>query len=155
MSQASVVSTNWFSANDPCAVPFRLSAGAIVDQLGICHGSSAGNNFDLGVYDSAFARLVSTGSTLAAGNNLWQFVNVTDTALEALKTYYLVGSRDNATANRTRAMGVTGSALGCNLAGVQDSATDAFPLPNPLTNMALAATVANLPLMAMAMRAPF
>jgi hypothetical protein len=59
------------------------------------------------------------------------------------------------TANRQRAYGISGSAIGVNLAGVQDSATDAFPLPDPLTNMAGAAVAAVLPLMAVAMRAPF
>ena len=155
MSQVSVVSTTWPSANDPVAIPFRLSADAVVDQLGICHGSAAGGNFDLGVYDSAWVRLVSTGSTGAVTNNTWQWVNVTDTPLVALKTYYLVGARDNVTANRQRAFGVSGTAAGCALVGMQDSATDAFPLPNPLTNMAAAAVAAVCPLMAVALRAPF
>jgi len=153
--QVSVVSNTWFSANDPVAIPFRLSAVAIVDQLGICHGSAAGGNFDVGVYDAAWTRLVSTGSTLATGNNLWQFVNVTDTALNANVLYYLVGARDNVTANRQRSYGISGTVGGCVLCGMQDSATDAFPLPNPLTNMAAAATVAVAPLMAVAFRAPF
>lgn len=155
IAQTSVVSTTWMAANDPVALPFRLSADAVVDQLGICHGSSAGGNFDLGIYDAAWARLVSTGSTLASGNNLWQFVNVTDTALSALKTYYLVGARDNVTANRQRSFGVSGTVGGCTLAGMQDSTTDAFPLPNPLTNMAAATVATVCPLMAVAMRAPF
>jgi hypothetical protein len=155
MWQVSVVSTTWPSANDPVALAFRLSAGATVDQLGILHGSSAGGNFDLGIYDAAWVRLVSTGSTAAVTNNTWQFVNVTDTPLAALKTYYLVGVRDNVTANRQRAYGVSGTAGGCALVGMQDSATDAFPLPNPLTNMAAAAVAAVVPVMAVAMRAPF
>lgn len=155
MWQASVVSTTWPSASDPVAIPFRLSAAAVVDQLGICHGNAAGGNFDLGIYDSAWARLVSTGSTAAVTNNIWQFVDVADTALAALKTYYLVGSRDNVTANRQRAFGVSGTAAGCALVGMQDSATNAFPLPNPLTNMAAASVAAVCPLMAVAMRAPF
>lgn len=153
--QVSVISTTWFSANDPVAIPFRLSSGATVDQLGICHGSAAGNNFDVGVYDAAWARLVSTGSTLATGNNLWQFVNVADTALSANVLYYLVAARDNVTANRQRSYGISGTAGGMALCGAQDSATDAFPLPNPLTNMAANATGTVCPLIAVAMKAPY
>lgn len=155
--QVSVISTTWQpAANDPVAFPFRLSAPAIVDQLGICHGSAAGGNFDIGVYSATWVRLVSTGSTGAVTNNVWQFVNVTDTALEALKTYYLVAARDNVTANRQRSYGVAGANLGCAFAGMQDSATDAFPLPDPLTNMAAASSAVTVaPLVAVALRAPF
>lgn len=131
-------SAAWHAANDPIAFPFRLSEGATVDQLCTCNGTAAGGNFDIGIYNAAWARLVSTGSTAGSGNSVWQFVDVTNTPLAANTLYYLVLVRDNITANRQRSSGAGGQAVAFALAGVQDSTTDAFPLPDPLTNMAAA-----------------
>lgn len=146
-----VASSAWFSANDPLALPFRISDGGVVTQLAVCHGTAAGGNFDIGVYDDAWNRLVSTGSTAATGNSRWQFVDVTDTGLQAFKRYFLVLARDNATANRQRTV-QGGSVANMAFAGCYDSATNAFPLPDPLTNMALVATATVPPLVAVCFR---
>ena len=146
-------SSQWFSANDPAAFPFALSEGVIVEQIGWLNGAAAGNNFDLGIYDTSFNRIVSTGSTGGTGNSVWQWANITDTAL-APGRYYLAMAIDGVTANRiNNYVAITGGAL--QFAGVLDSATDAFPLPNPLTNMAEAATITRIPVIAMATRTPF
>lgn len=149
------LSGTWTGINDPVAVPFRLSQAAIVDQLGWCNGSAAGGNFDLGVYDSAWARLVSTGSTASASNNVWQFVDVAATSLLPNVTYYLAMSSNNTTANRLRYHTLGNTIPAAALIGVFDSSTDAFPLPNPLTNMAAATVNSFIPVTAIALRAPF
>lgn len=145
----------WFSANDPVAFPFALQAAATVIQMGWMNGSSAGDNADLGIYDASWNRLVSTGSTVCSGASVWQFVNVTDTLLP-LGRYYLAFARDTTTANRTMSWApAASSATLTAFAGGYDSATDAFPLPNPLTNMAAAATCTQIPIMAFLTRTPF
>lgn len=145
-------SVAWFSANDPCAYPFRLSEPGTVKKLGWVNGTAAGGNVDIGVYSTAWVRLVSTGSTAGSGNSLWQWVDVTDTALAAGK-YYLAMSRDNTTANRCQRWGNALPVGGHTLLGTQDSATNAFPLPDPLTNMGDAATVTPIYILGIQMQA--
>lgn len=128
-------SSSWPGVNDPIGYKFRLSYPGVVDQLGVCNGSAAGGNFDVGIYDESFARLVSTGSTAGSGNNLWQWVNVADTSLLADKIYWLFVVRDNTTANRSRQLGDAASAQLSNMCGAGGSTTDAFPLPDPITNI--------------------
>lgn len=154
-SHGTPLSSAWFSANDPVALPFRLSHGGVVTQLGWVNGTAAGGNVDVGIYSDAWVRLVSTGSTLGSGNSLPQWVDVADTALAPGRLYYLACSRDNTTANRARTLSHGGAAVTVALAGVQDSATNAFPLPDPLTNMAAAATITYVPILLVAFRTPF
>lgn len=151
----SPISTGLPSANDPWAFPFRLSQGMVVTELLTWSGSSGGGNVDLGIYTSSWVRLVSAGSTAASASNTIQVINVTDTALSPSVKYYLVLARDNATANRQRSWGGALTVSQNQLAGVFDSTTNAFPLPDPLTDMALAATITQIPVMGMAGRAIF
>lgn len=120
----------WFGANSAVAYPFRMSYPVIAKQLCIYNGSAAGGQVDLGLYDSAFVRLASTGSTGGTGNNLWQFIDITDVTLLAGKLYYLAAARDNTTANRQR-FGGNGGAPGGILTGTLSGASQ-FPLPDPL-----------------------
>lgn len=144
----------WFAANDPLAVPFRTRDSMVAVRLGWVNGSSAGGNIDIGIYDASFSRIVSAGSTVGTGSNLWQWVDITDTALQPGTKYYLAMSLDNVTANRIRRYGLA-VAGAIAYAGTQDSSTDAHPLPSTLTNMAEAATAVQLPVMAIACRTPF
>ena len=147
-------SAAWVSANDPIAVPFRLPFGCVVTALGWFNGSAAGEGVDVGIYTEAFTRLVSTGAQTGAGNLVWQFIDVADTAL-APGRYYLVQSRDNVTANRNVVVGALASVALLAATGCFDSATNAYPLPDPLTNMATAATFTRVPVMGMQTRVVF
>lgn len=144
-------SGTWPSINDPVAIPFCLPYGGVVTELATENGSAAGGNVDIGIYDTSFARLVSTGSQASVGSSIWQWFNVTDTALPPGR-YYLAMSRDDVTANRQRFLNMGASAPVAAFCGVLDSATDAFPLPNPLTNMAAAATFTRAPMFAIGFR---
>lgn len=145
----------WASANDPLALPFCVQDdGMLVDRLGWLNGGSAGGNVDVGVYDTSWNRLVSTGSTGGSGSGAWQWVNVTDTYLRGGR-YYLVCSRDNTTGSRVTYYNHGSSATLLAMCGLQSSSTDAFPLPDPLTNMGAAATFAQVPVLGIGTRAPF
>jgi hypothetical protein len=140
---STLVSSAWFAANCPVAYPWVVNEPTMVYQLGWQNGPSAGDNHDIGIYDTSWNRLVSTGSTAGVTNNALQFVDVTDTLIVP-GYYYVVEAMDATTASRksgfANGLTVAGSGL-LALAGVMDSATTAFPLPDPLTNMAAAATV--------------
>jgi hypothetical protein len=151
--QQSSGSSLWASANDPVAIPFVLATPEVVTHLSIANGSAAGENFDIGIYDQNWARKISAGSTLSTGASQWQQVDVTDTPLQPGR-YYLVTVRDNVTANRGFFISATTAAV-LSLFGVKDSSTDAFPLPDPLTNMVACATATRLPLCSVGLRATY
>lgn len=145
----------WLSANDPLAIPFVLRDGVTVTHLGALNGTAAGGGFDIGVYDTAWNRKVSCGTQTGSGNSAWQFIDVTDTPLSPGR-YFLVIVRDNVTAGRQFFVSdVIASAAHLGLFGCYDSATDAYPLPDPLTNMALTATFTRVPICGIATRAQY
>lgn len=147
-------STAWQSANDPQAIPFCVTEACVVHQLGWRNGSSAGNNWDIGIYTTSWVRLVSAGSTVGTGNSAWQWVDVTDTPLP-MGRYYLVVTHSTTTANRASLYTTGLLATILNACGVYDSTTDALPLPDPLTNMVPAATFTRLQVSAIATRVPY
>lgn len=146
----------WPSANKPCAVPFRVFTGMTVYQLGWRNGSGTmTDSFDIGIYDANWNRKVSGGGTARSGPSLIQWVDVTDTFLSPAK-YYLVGSNNGTTTSNAISIDGAGTSVGMLAAlGCQDSATNAYPLPDPLTNMVPAATFINIPQMVIAARVPF
>lgn len=145
-------SAPWFSANAAVAYPFRMSYPVVATQLCICHGSAAGGNFDLGLYDASFARLASTGSTGSTGNNSWQFADITDVPLKPGVVYYLAAARDNITANRQRIFTNLGAGSPQTLAGTLSGASQ-FALPDPLVVGAAATSSAQA--IGMACKVPF
>lgn len=153
MGTAAGVNGSWYAANCPLAFPFILDEAVTVYQLGWVNGGTITPiNIDIGVYDDSWVRKVSAGSTANSGPSTWQFVNVADTLLPRGK-YYLVMCASATTANNINVFNNIGGQNALALLGAQDSATTAFPLPDPLTNMAQAATATNMPQMAMAIRA--
>ncbi len=152
LASPGVISTGLPAANDPWAFPFRVNTAVEVRELLVANGSAAGGNVDMGIYTSAFVRLVSAGSTLGSGNSQLQILPIADTVIQPNVTYYLVLARDNNTANRQRSFSGSLTAGQNTLAGVFDSTTDAFPLPDPLTNMVAAATITQIPFMGFACR---
>jgi hypothetical protein len=149
------VSVTWPSANKPMAIPFRVFKGMTVYQLGWRNGSGTmTDSADIGIYDTAWNRKVSAGSTARSGASAIQWIDVTDTFLRPAK-YYIVTATNGVTASQQTAIAGaltvgTMAALGCF-----DSATNAFVLPDPLTNMVAAATFTWAPTSFIAARVPF
>lgn len=149
-----LVNAAWPSANDPVAIPFRSSEPMLVTGFGWFNGSGAqSENLDVGIYTPAFARLVSSGSTARTGVALWQWVDVTDTAIPAGE--HLLVAANNGVATNFTFHSIFASVQGLALLGCLDSATNAFPLPDPLTNMAAASVFTRIPLLAITTRVPF
>lgn len=141
---ASSATGPWSSANDPLAIPFTLFSDARVYRLGWINGSAAGDNIDVGIYTPAWVRKVSTGSVACTGNSVMQWATVTTTLLPAGR-YFLAMARDTTTANRQGVFSMAADARLLSFAGCYDSTTDAFPLPDPLTNMVAAVTQTRFP----------
>ena len=91
----------WPSANMAIYQPVIVHVSTTVLQLAWANGATVSGNVDVGVYDSAFTRLVSSGSTAQSGTSVPQFVNITDLYL-AVGTYYLALACDNTTATFVR-----------------------------------------------------
>jgi hypothetical protein len=78
-------------------VPVRVKRRCVVRKLGIANGATATGNLDLGLYDAAGIRLVSTGPTAQSGVNAEQVTDVTDTTIGP-GLYYLACVMDGTTA---------------------------------------------------------
>ena len=142
----------WEAANCPVALKFWLNRPETVYQLGWENGSGTmTDSCDVGIYDTGWARKISTTSTARSGVSSLQFVDVADTALTA-GGYWLVMSNTGTTANQQQGSTFYANATMSALAGVYDSATTAEPLPDPLTNMAAAATFTHIPMLVIALR---
>lgn len=148
-----LIGTTATTANKPWAFPFVIDEGVTVYQLGWICAAAPGGNADIGIYDTSWNRLVSAGSTSGAGTSLvWTWVDVVDTLLPA-GSYYLAYCRDDVTVNRFATVQNVSAQPICALAGVMDSSTSAFPLPDPLTNMVVDVTNIAVPILGIAIRA--
>jgi hypothetical protein len=139
----------WPSANKPLVLPFAISQAFTVREFGWRNGSGTmTDSFDIGIYSTGLVRLISGGGTARSGANAWQWVDVTDTTLAAGR-YYLAMANSGTTANQA-VFSSSWTAAILSLYGVLDSATNAYPLPDPLTNLVAAATFVRFPVVAIA-----
>lgn len=120
----------WPSANLAFAYPFVLYAPATVYQLLWYVGTTSNGNVDVGIYDSQFNRILSSGSTaMSATVSVVQELNVTDTVLMPGE-YFLAGACSSATGTIFR--NSTTDEIMLSLVPVYEMAS-AFPLPAKLT----------------------
>jgi hypothetical protein len=87
-SGAVAATAAWPTANLAVYVPVRIPTACVVKKLALSNGSAVTGNFDIGIYNAAGSRLVSTGSTAQSGTATEQVVGVTDTALSAGLYYF-------------------------------------------------------------------
>jgi predicted phage gp36 major capsid-like protein len=120
----------WPSANLAIYVPVMVVEPVTVVQLACVVGTTAAGNIDLGIYDDAGNRLVSSGSTAIGGTGTIQNVDVTDTPLLPGVHYFAMNCSTTTTAtfNRTNM-----SAVDLRACGVRQQAVGAVALPNPAT----------------------
>lgn len=130
---AGYVSANIEVASRPLAYPFRLALAQTIAKLGIRHNASITGNFDVGIYDTSWNRLVSTGSTARNGTSSIQWVTVTSTPLVA-GDYYLVIDSDTLGGGTTMAID-PGFAQLLAMCGCMEHGSTVFPLPATLTTM--------------------
>ena len=141
-------SGTWSATNRIIYVPFVLTAGSMVYRYFWLNGATVGtNNFQVGVYDSAFAAINRGTSTLSAGANVCQFDNITDYFLSPGR-YYMAMWGNGTTATVFRLSGSASQSMGVyyetNAGGLPTTGTPADP--------AVVAT-AYLPMFGLALRA--
>lgn len=84
---ASALDSNWIAANVVIYVPFVIPEAAVARKMAWSNGSAVAGNVDVGIYDSAGNRLVSSGSTAQAVIGAVQVVDITDTLLSRGQYY--------------------------------------------------------------------
>lgn len=118
--------STWGTANRAIFCPVVLPYGYRVRQLAIWNHSVVSGNVDVGIYDEAGGRIVSTGSTAQSGTSTMQFFDITDTDLRP-GIFYLAMAMDNTTGGVGKnTWGYLRHAIAAGLRS-QDSA---FPLPS-------------------------
>lgn len=93
-------SSGWNSGNLARYVPMTIPFPYPVRRVFWGNGSSAGGNFDFGIYTQDGARIYSTGSTGGSGNSAPQFVTLGTPVLLRPGDYYFALNHDASTANR-------------------------------------------------------
>lgn len=99
-AEAAPASATWPTSNKAIFVPFWIPEAITVTQLFWRNGAAVSGNVDVGIYNSAGTRQISTTSTAQSGTNTIQSVDVADTALSA-GVYYLACALDNTTGTIT------------------------------------------------------
>jgi hypothetical protein len=130
-------SVAWPTANLAIYVPFRVPVAIVAYKIACGTGAATTGNFDLGIYNAAGTRLVSTGSTAKTTANSDRVIDITDTTLIP-GMYYFAMAVDTLSAAY---QGWTAPNVGyLNLLGCRQQAS-AFALPNPATFETITGTV--------------
>lgn len=130
------LSAAYISANRAIYIPFSVSSPILVVKLWSFNGATASGNIDVGIYDTAGTKIISSGSTVQAGTNTLQEFDIADTMLGP-GNFYLAVAMDNTTGTLFRNSG--GSTSLQSAVGMAQQAT-AFPLPATATFAATGST---------------
>lgn len=122
---AASVSVAWPTANKAIYMPVLLAEPLLVTQMWVENGATASGNIDVGIYDEAGTRIVSSGSTAQSGTSAMQVFNVTDTLLGP-GVFYIAVALDNTTGT-VHVWGSATTILGRATGALQQ--TSAFALP--------------------------
>jgi hypothetical protein len=124
-----LVSTPWPVANRALLLPFSLDTEGLISSVSLANGAIVSGNFDVGIYNAEFQRLISLGGIRQRGINTTQALALPQLLL-APGSYWAALVADNATAT-LMAMGSLASAQAQQIGIVEASA--AYPLPASLT----------------------
>lgn len=130
-------------ANRVIYIPVVLPVPIVAKRLFHLNTGTISGNIDVGVYNDALAKVVSSGSTLMAGTGVLQFFNITDTSLPSGRYYFAV-TVDNTLA---RFNGPTLVAGQPGMMGIFMETTVGFGLPataTPVTGAAAAFTIVGM-----------
>ena len=143
-------SGTWSTTNRIIYVPFYLSRGQTVYRYFWLNGATVGtNNFQVGVYDLAFAAINRGTSTLSAGTaNLCQFDNITDYYLGP-GSYYMAMWGSGTTATVFRTTGITAGPMGI----YYETNAGGLPATGTPADTAIGTTSAVIPFFGLALRA--
>ncbi len=141
------VATAWPAANVAISVPFVIEAPAVAYQMIWENGATITSSFDVGIYDVAGNRLVSTGSVAQSGASAIQVADITDTALNP--GIYHMAMACGATATGLVRSTALPARMG-RVCGAQEMSVTSGVLPNPASFAAM--TRAFIPLLSIGLR---
>lgn len=141
----SFISTAFSAANRAIAIPFVNTETITLVKLWAYNGATASGNIDMGIYDEAYAKVVSIGSTAQAGTDVIQEFNIADTEI-APGRYYMVVAMDNTTGTLRQDSGSTETSKSMGIFQMET----AFALPSTLTPADIA--TARVPLIGFSQR---
>lgn len=133
-SQASIT---WPAANRAMYFPFVVGAPFLVAKVAWENAATVNGNTDMGIYDAAFNKIVSAGSTAQAGANAAQVVDITDTTLLPGRYWMALASSSGTATYFGWSFSAAGLAGAC---GILQQAS-AMALPASATPAAMASTV--------------
>lgn len=81
-------SAGWPAADRALFFPFFVREFFVAVKGFVMNGGTVAGNLDIGIYDEAFTRLVSSGTTAQSGTSVLQELDLTDTTLRRGR-YYL------------------------------------------------------------------
>jgi hypothetical protein len=119
----------WGTANRAFYCPIVLPAPVVAKRLFMLVGTTQNGNVDVGIYNHAGAKIVSSGSVAQGPVSAVQIFDIADTPLPA-GNYYMAVSSDSTTATFggvTLPNGAMARAVGASIMAT------AFPLPSTLT----------------------
>lgn len=131
-----------FSANRGLFVPFTLTRPVRVRKMWCINGTAVSGNLDIGIYDYALNKVVTSGSTAQAGVSSLQLVTIAATDLYP-GLYFWAFAFDNAVATNLHP---TLDVSVARILGVGQQVS-AFPLPSTIVPVATSGTVPNLGMM--------
>lgn len=102
LAGTSLSSAAWPAANRALYVPIYLPNYFTVARFIILNGANTTGDVDVGLYNNAGSRLISTGSTARSGTNAAQYIGVTDQSFPP-GCYYLALVCGSATGQFMRA----------------------------------------------------
>lgn len=129
LSLAVPASGAWPSSNLAIYIPFQLKTSIQVYKLFTVNGATAANNFDIGIYSSDGAKIVSTGSTAESGTSALQVVSITTTTIGP-GNFYLAMAVNGTSGTYLRNNSTTVNKL--QMSGIYQQAS-AFALPATAT----------------------
>lgn len=127
----------WPANNLAVYTPVSIPTPFTIARFMIANGSNTTGNVDVGIYDAAGTRLLSTGSTARANASAVQYVDVANTVFQPGHYYLgLVGSSTTGTYMRSS----FSSAARARLFGMLEEQLGATTLPATMTAVAYTRT---------------
>ncbi len=149
MNMAAPASVGWGTADRAMLVPFVLMEAVTVLKLFVHNGGVLFGNVDVGIYDAAFNRLVSSGSVAQAGVSQLQEFDVADTGIGPGQFYLAIAFSEGATETVSWTLNeatINGEALGLL------TQASAFPLPDPFVPVVFDDLLSILPIFGLSLR---
>lgn len=138
LGDGDVLTPGWAVNDLAIYVPVSIPVPFTIARFLIANGSNITGNVDVGIYNAAGTRLLSTGSTVRANASAVQYIGVTDQVFQA-GTYYLalVGSSTTGTYLQPS----VSSAARARMLGVLEEQLGATTLPATMTPVAFTQTL--------------